>query len=60
MDRASEAKKLNALPTGLAPSAKIVKEVTKGQVITWDDVSLDEDSLVVELRRKQDLMEVTS
>jgi predicted homoserine dehydrogenase-like protein len=59
MDRAEEAIKVNALPTGLAPGAKIIKDVVKGQVITWDDVTLSENSLVVELRRKQDLMEVT-
>ncbi len=54
MDRADEAKKLNALPVGLAPEAKIVKPVKRGTVITWDDVTLDETSIVVKLRREQD------
>jgi predicted homoserine dehydrogenase-like protein len=54
MDRAEEARALNALPVGLAPGAKVVRPVAAGEVVTWDDVKLDEDSVVVKLRRQQD------
>lgn len=54
MDRAGAAQKLNALPVGLAPGAKVVKPVPTGEVVTWDDVELDEQSTVVRLRREQD------
>lgn len=43
-----------ALPVGLAPGAKIVKPVQKGEIITWDHVELDEESVIVKLRREQD------
>ena len=32
----------------------MAKDVKKGEVVTYDDVILDEDSLVVKLRREQD------
>jgi predicted homoserine dehydrogenase-like protein len=57
MDRASEAKRMNALPTGLAPDAVVLRAVAENQVVTWDDVKLDENSAVVRLRRDQDKME---
>ncbi|NPV86192.1 MAG: NAD(P)-dependent oxidoreductase [Anaerolineae bacterium] len=50
------ARDLRALPVGLAPGAEMVKAVQAGGIITWDDVRLDEDSLVVRLRRQQDAM----
>ena len=54
MDTAAEARRLNALPTGLAPGATIVRDVHEGDIVTWDDVRLDEESTVVKLRRRQD------
>ncbi len=54
MDRASEARALNALPVGLAPGALVARPVAAGSIITWDDVKLDEGSTVVRLRRQQD------
>jgi predicted homoserine dehydrogenase-like protein len=54
MDRAPEAEKLDALPVGLAPGAKLIRPVAKGAVISWQDVQLDESSTVVKLRRQQD------
>ncbi len=56
MDRAGEVRALNALPVGLAPGAKVVRPVLRGQVVTWADVALDETSTVVKLRRQQDAM----
>ena len=54
IERAEEAKQLNALPVGLAPDAVMVKQVSAGEIITWDDVRLDESQTVVKLRREQD------
>ncbi len=51
---AGEARALNALPVGLAPGAEVVRPVAAGEILTWDDVRLDEDSTVVKLRRQQD------
>jgi predicted homoserine dehydrogenase-like protein len=56
MDRAEVARELNALPVGLAPGAEVVRPVTAGDVLTWDDVRLDESSAVVRLRRQQDAL----
>jgi predicted homoserine dehydrogenase-like protein len=57
IERAEEAKRLNALPVGLAPQAVVVKSVKAGEIITYDDVMLDEGQTVVKLRREQDKME---
>jgi predicted homoserine dehydrogenase-like protein len=48
------AREKNALPMGLSPGATLVKDIKKGETITWDHVSLDENSTVVKLRREQD------
>ena len=54
MDLAENARQLDALPSGISPGAKMVRPVKKGEIITWKDVTLDEDSTVVKLRREQD------
>ncbi|MCJ7735566.1 MAG: hypothetical protein MUP11_13585 [Anaerolineales bacterium] len=56
MELAGEARKLNALPVGLSPDAKVIKQVKTGEIVTWADVALDEESTVVKLRRAQDQM----
>jgi predicted homoserine dehydrogenase-like protein len=56
IDRAEEAAKLNALPVGLAPGARIARPVKKGSLVTWEDVTLDESSMLVKLRRQQDAL----
>jgi len=56
MDRADVARELNALPVGLAPGAQVVRSIPVGHILTWDDVRLDEDSVVVKLRRQQDVL----
>jgi predicted homoserine dehydrogenase-like protein len=56
IDRADEARALNALPVGLAPGAQVVRPVAAGKVVTWDDVALDEERVVVKLRRQQDAL----
>ncbi len=54
MDLAEEARRLRALPVGLAPGAVVRRPVAGGQVVAWDDVTVDESSLLVQLRRQQD------
>lgn len=56
MELAESAWKLNALPVGLSPGARIIKPVRTGEIVTWADVALDEDSTVVKLRREQDTL----
>jgi predicted homoserine dehydrogenase-like protein len=56
IERAEIARALNALPVGLAPGAKVARLVPAGEIITWDDVELDEERVVVKLRRQQDEM----
>ena len=57
MEEAEQVKKLNGLPVGLAPGAIVSRPVSTGQILTWDDVMLDENSRVVQLRRQQDALE---
>jgi len=57
MDRAEEAQALNALPVGLAPGAEVVRPVERGEIVTWDDVKLNEGSTVVKLRRQQNALD---
>ena len=54
IDRYAMTRAQNALPVGLAPGAKLRADKKQGQIITWDDVALDEGSTVVNLRREQD------
>jgi len=57
MDRAEISRELNALPVGLTPNAKVKQTVKAGKIVTWDDVELDESSVVVKLRREQDQLD---
>jgi predicted homoserine dehydrogenase-like protein len=54
IERADIARELGALPVGLAPNAKINRSIKTGEIISWEDVLLDEDQIVVKLRREQD------
>lgn len=58
IDRAEVAGQQHALPVGLAPGAKVVRPLSAGDVITWEDVDVDETSAVVHLRRQQDAVEI--
>ena len=52
----AEAKKKNALPISLInANTSMMRDVKKGELISYDDVKLDENSLIVQLRREQDL-----
>jgi predicted homoserine dehydrogenase-like protein len=56
IDKAEAASRENALPIGLAPGAVLTRSLGSGAIITWDDVQLDESSLLVQLRRRQDAL----
>jgi predicted homoserine dehydrogenase-like protein len=56
IDHGEDAQDLNALPAGLAPDSIVTRKVKTGEILTWDDVELDEESLVVKLRRQQDAL----
>ncbi len=58
LDRADSARELNGLPLGLAEGASVKRAVEQGTIITHDDVVLDEDSLLVRLRRQQDALTI--
>jgi predicted homoserine dehydrogenase-like protein len=53
IDRAEEAQRENALPVGLAPYARMKRDLPQDHLITWEDVTL-EDNLLVRLRCEQD------
>ena len=42
------------LPMGLADGGRMLRSVARDEVLSYDDVELPEDRLVVELRREQD------
>jgi predicted homoserine dehydrogenase-like protein len=56
IDDVQQARRLNALPVGLAPGAKVLRPVGIGEVVTWDDVEVDKRSTVFSLRQKQDAL----
>lgn len=52
---AGEAKEKNALPMGIVNrNTKMVRDVKKGDIITYADVELDQSTLMVQLRKLQD------
>lgn len=54
---ATEAKEKNIVPMGLINKNCVMKkDVKKGEYITYDDVQLDENSLMLELRKLQDAL----
>ncbi|MDJ0756557.1 MAG: SAF domain-containing protein [Ardenticatenaceae bacterium] len=56
IDRAAAAHAGRMLPLGLAVGARVIRDVPLGQPLTYDDVELDDDQLIVQLRRQQDEM----
>jgi predicted homoserine dehydrogenase-like protein len=60
IETAQAARALHALPVGLAPGAVIDRAVPAGEVVTWDDVHLDETQTVVKLRRIQEKLDAES
>jgi predicted homoserine dehydrogenase-like protein len=53
-DNALDAKRDNLVPIGLVAGAKIIKPIAVGELLTYDHVELNADSLIVKLRKQQD------
>jgi predicted homoserine dehydrogenase-like protein len=45
-----------ALPIGLTNGVKMRRAVASGEVVTWSDVSIDETSQTVRVRREMETM----
>ncbi|MBK5108232.1 MAG: hypothetical protein JJE12_08870, partial [Anaerolineales bacterium] len=58
IEDAETTREMEALPVGLAPGAVVKKPIPAGAFLTWQDVELDEDSRVVQLRREQDRLDI--
>ncbi|MGI6036841.1 MAG: NAD(P)-dependent oxidoreductase, partial [Limnochordia bacterium] len=59
IDTYERAKEQNAVPLGLITSqTKLKRDVQKGRILTYDDVELDEQAFIVQLRRLQDTLGV--
>ena len=56
IEKAEIAREGNMLPVGLAKGAKMLVDVKKDEIITYDMVQLREDSVLLQLRRLQDQM----
>ena len=54
IDLAEVAREGNMLPVGLAKGAKLICDVKKDEIITYDMVELDNKSVLLQLRRLQD------
>jgi predicted homoserine dehydrogenase-like protein len=58
-DIAKDAKRDNLVPIGLIEGAIVQKPIKVGELISYDQVEVDESSLIVQLRRKQDNLGLT-
>lgn len=56
IERAEIARAEELLPLGLAYAAPVLRDIPRGQALTYGDVRLDEDLLSVRLRRRQDAL----
>ncbi len=56
IDDADDFARDNAVPLGVLAGAKLRHDVPVDHLLTYDDVELDEDSVIVKLRRMQDAM----
>ncbi|GAB4542960.1 MAG: NAD(P)H-dependent oxidoreductase [Anaerolineae bacterium] len=52
----AEARARKAIPTGLAPGAKILKDIPKGEMLTEENVAPDTTKVVYKLRQMQDAL----
>lgn len=58
-DIAKDAKRDNLVPIGLIEGAIVQKPIKLGDLISYDQVELNESSLIVKLRRQQDQLGLT-
>ena len=54
IETATTAQQRNLLPLGLAPGAILQRDVIQDQPLTYQDINLNEQSVIVQLRRMQD------
>jgi len=58
-DKALDAKRENLVPLGLIAGAKVIKAIGVNELLTYENVQLKEDSLIVRLRKEQDSLGLT-
>ncbi|MFM8961240.1 MAG: NAD(P)H-dependent oxidoreductase [Actinomycetota bacterium] len=58
-DKALDAKRENLVPLGVIAGAKVVKAIGVNELLTYENVQLKEDSLIVRLRKEQDSLGLT-
>jgi len=58
-DKALDAKCENLVPLGLIAGAKVIKAIGVNELLTYENVQLKEDSLIVRLRKEQDSLGLT-
>lgn len=58
-DKALDAKRENLVPLGLIAGAKVIKAIGVNEFLTYENVQLKEDSLIVRLRKEQDSLGLT-
>ncbi|MCD6356407.1 MAG: hypothetical protein J7L66_03885 [Anaerolineaceae bacterium] len=56
IEKVSIAKEENLVPLGISVGGKIIRPVKMGEAVSYDDIELVEDNLIVKLRREQDKM----
>lgn len=55
-DIREDAEKENLVPIGLLENAKITKPLKTGDLISWNDIEVDESQSIFRLRKEQDLL----
>ena len=56
IEKAEVARRERLLPLGLASGIELSRDVAAGKPISYDDVTLNEESPILKLRREQDLL----
>ncbi|MEI7738228.1 MAG: Gfo/Idh/MocA family oxidoreductase [Betaproteobacteria bacterium] len=51
---ATTSKKIGGLPLGLAQQVKLIRPVSKGQHLTWDDVDIDKSTQAYKIRKEME------
>jgi predicted homoserine dehydrogenase-like protein len=51
---AATSKRMGGLPLGMAHSVKVIRPVTKGQSLCWDDVQMDPNTGAFKIRREME------
>ena len=54
IERADKARSGKMLPAGLSPNCLLKRDVRKGEILTYDDVEINDSLTIVQLRKMQD------